>query len=333
MSHYRKQFNEQQNSNSSGSSSNEGEEVSSRPSHHYSASNARTKISVPQPLLLKQQQQVSHVLEPKISVEPAMDTSIFLKLNNPFNIIKQSDSTSKARTVGGGIQTIVVKPALIDSGTTNNNSTAITTPSFCLIPLENQGSTINNNKHSNNNLWPEKVTNNINNTNQGGISVHLSPNLIPSNFKDKKEANNNGGLENPSPKLSSESSTIRIGNHTTLTPLVVEANNHKRSSMSSSTKQNTEFQPEKPIILDLSRLPSTFDSTTSENFTVEKPKKKVKGFVNDGPWEPREHDAFMRGYKECGANWKIIADNYVKTRTRIQVASYAVKVLKNVNID
>ncbi|KAG2385949.1 hypothetical protein C9374_003098 [Naegleria lovaniensis] len=70
------------------------------------------------------------------------------------------------------------------------------------------------------------------------------------------------------------------------------------------------------------------------NLIVEKSSQKMK-FVNSdikeegtnqGAWSEREHQAFLKGLQELGyGKWREIADRYVKTRTRIQVASHSQK--------
>ncbi|EFC38240.1 predicted protein [Naegleria gruberi] len=51
--------------------------------------------------------------------------------------------------------------------------------------------------------------------------------------------------------------------------------------------------------------------------------------INDGAWTEKEHADFMRGLNECGrGRWREIAENYVLTRTRTQVASHARKYLE-----
>lgn len=44
-----------------------------------------------------------------------------------------------------------------------------------------------------------------------------------------------------------------------------------------------------------------------------------------GPWTEDEHRRFEQGLRECGHNWSRIANEYVKTRIRTQVASHAQK--------
>jgi SHAQKYF class myb-like DNA-binding protein len=52
----------------------------------------------------------------------------------------------------------------------------------------------------------------------------------------------------------------------------------------------------------------------------------LKEGINDGSWSETEHNAFLLGLKECGkGKWRDIAEKYVKTRTRTQVASHAQK--------
>jgi SHAQKYF class myb-like DNA-binding protein len=54
---------------------------------------------------------------------------------------------------------------------------------------------------------------------------------------------------------------------------------------------------------------------------------------NTGPWTDEEHEAFLRGYKEVGRQWKQIATNYVKTRDRRQVSSHAQKYFQRLHQD
>ncbi|KAG2370761.1 hypothetical protein C9374_014255 [Naegleria lovaniensis] len=46
---------------------------------------------------------------------------------------------------------------------------------------------------------------------------------------------------------------------------------------------------------------------------------------NKGWWTEEEHERFLQGLKECGNNWKLIAEKYVKSRSRTQVASHGQK--------
>ncbi|KAG2392864.1 hypothetical protein C9374_009441 [Naegleria lovaniensis] len=55
-----------------------------------------------------------------------------------------------------------------------------------------------------------------------------------------------------------------------------------------------------------------------------KPKAR-KVNVNEGPWTEEEHEQFLKGYRECGKNWSKIADLYVPSRRRTQIASHAQK--------
>jgi SHAQKYF class myb-like DNA-binding protein len=53
-------------------------------------------------------------------------------------------------------------------------------------------------------------------------------------------------------------------------------------------------------------------------------KSNATAFINDGPWTEEEKERFLQGLRECGHGaWRTIAEKYVKTRTRVQVASYA----------
>lgn len=48
-----------------------------------------------------------------------------------------------------------------------------------------------------------------------------------------------------------------------------------------------------------------------------------EGLYNSGQWTREEHGRFLEGLKMYGRNWKVIATNFVRTRSRVQVASHA----------
>eukprot|EP01080_Neovahlkampfia_damariscottae_P011617 gene11617-4859_t len=56
-------------------------------------------------------------------------------------------------------------------------------------------------------------------------------------------------------------------------------------------------------------------------------KKEDKVNYSTGAWSPDEHDRFVQGYQKYGRNWSKIAKEFVKTRSRTQVTSYAQKFL------
>jgi SHAQKYF class myb-like DNA-binding protein len=71
-----------------------------------------------------------------------------------------------------------------------------------------------------------------------------------------------------------------------------------------------------------------------KGFTMEPDSKRIKFVnsdrkvdgINDGPWTDQEHEDFLLGLQECGSGkWRDIAEKFVKTRTRVQVASHAQK--------
>ncbi|XP_031385627.1 probable transcription factor At5g61620 [Punica granatum] len=46
----------------------------------------------------------------------------------------------------------------------------------------------------------------------------------------------------------------------------------------------------------------------------------------EGAWNQEEHRNFLRGLYKCGwGNWKLVAQNYVRTRTQWQIVSHAQK--------
>ncbi|KAF0984181.1 hypothetical protein FDP41_007358 [Naegleria fowleri] len=74
------------------------------------------------------------------------------------------------------------------------------------------------------------------------------------------------------------------------------------------------------------------------NFSISNDTSKIKFVkaqhqlrgINDGSWTEKEHEDFVRGLNECGkGKWREIAEKYVKTRTRTQVASHAQKYFAN----
>ncbi|EFC37019.1 SANT domain-containing protein [Naegleria gruberi] len=55
--------------------------------------------------------------------------------------------------------------------------------------------------------------------------------------------------------------------------------------------------------------------TTSETGDVQ---------INHGTWSKEEHEMFLLGLKEAGRNWELIANKYIKSRVRSQVASHEI---------
>lgn len=58
-----------------------------------------------------------------------------------------------------------------------------------------------------------------------------------------------------------------------------------------------------------------------ENVQKESNEKKT----NSGAWTCTEHELFLKGHQIHGRNWAIISKEFVKTRSRMQVASHAQK--------
>ena len=108
---------------------------------------------------------------------------------------------------------------------------------------------------------------------------------------------------------------------------VTRENNQQQTPNETSSPPNpSAFGP--PIVLDLSNLPPSFTQFQPERKSAPRKKKPGSSFINDGPWNEEEHEKFMEGYKAVGQDWKAISENYVKTRTRVQVAAYAAKIFK-----
>lgn len=85
-----------------------------------------------------------------------------------------------------------------------------------------------------------------------------------------------------------------------------------------SSRETSPLRQAEGQFVDMGRiLPSKPRKTTTQS-----PKQKI----NDGQWSEDEHKRFLEGLRVCGkGKWRAIADNFVKTRTRIQVASHAQK--------
>lgn len=68
------------------------------------------------------------------------------------------------------------------------------------------------------------------------------------------------------------------------------------------------------------------DPFPNDNVSINNSPNKPR--IKKGPWTDKEHEDFLRGYKEVGKKWTIIANNYVKTRNGQQVACHGQKYLK-----
>ncbi|XLR42372.1 hypothetical protein S83_027032 [Arachis hypogaea] len=77
-------------------------------------------------------------------------------------------------------------------------------------------------------------------------------------------------------------------------------------------------------------LPGTIEQNQPANTNIieHQPLTKTTERKKTVHWTQQEKELFLRGYKELGRNWKRISEDYVKTRTKEQVASHAQKVLK-----
>jgi SHAQKYF class myb-like DNA-binding protein len=63
---------------------------------------------------------------------------------------------------------------------------------------------------------------------------------------------------------------------------------------------------------------------------LDKRKKKQNANINRGKWTKSEHEEFLKGYQKYGNNWKKISEEYVPTRTKIQLASHAQKYFERI---
>lgn len=75
---------------------------------------------------------------------------------------------------------------------------------------------------------------------------------------------------------------------------------------------------------------SSVETEHSDSISQSKKKRKNKKLSNgiNGIWMQEEHMQFLKGYASHGRNWKVIADKYVRTRNRSQVASHAQKFIQ-----
>lgn len=159
-------------------------------------------------------------------------------------------------------------------------------------------------------------------------------NILPKNPKKRKESRENN-LENPpsitvtnqhshpshsNDNLSKKSKSARLQK----SPSGASSDNSLGSStnnLSTATNNIISASPQSSIQF--------------MNFSISE-KSKIKFVnarhqqigINDGAWTDKEHADFMRGLNECGkGRWREIAEYYVLTRTRTQVASHARKYL------
>jgi len=101
-----------------------------------------------------------------------------------------------------------------------------------------------------------------------------------------------------------------------------------------TTKRKSSSYP--PENTDDSAGESSSEDTMEANYSKEKIGKlrlksstkgmsKNKNGLSKGWWTEEEHQRFLQGMEACGNNWKLIAEKYVKTRSRTQVASHGQK--------
>lgn len=75
---------------------------------------------------------------------------------------------------------------------------------------------------------------------------------------------------------------------------------------------------------------NTSKSTTGKNASVMKrpsftkiiTSESERAQINHGTWSKEEHELFIKGLREVGRNWELIATKYIKSRARSQVASH-----------
>ncbi len=63
---------------------------------------------------------------------------------------------------------------------------------------------------------------------------------------------------------------------------------------------------------------------------LDKRKKQQHANIKRGKWTKSEHEEFLKGYQKYGNNWKKISEEYVPTRTKIQLASHAQKYFERI---
>lgn len=73
---------------------------------------------------------------------------------------------------------------------------------------------------------------------------------------------------------------------------------------------------------------SDSDSDSGKKPGASRSKSEQKQKFNQGAWTTQEHEQFLKGLSVCGHQWKKIAVQFVRTRSRRQVASHAQKYLE-----
>ncbi|EFC44047.1 predicted protein [Naegleria gruberi] len=155
----------------------------------------------------------------------------------------------------------------------------------------------------------------------------------------------NGALSSPTTLQTSTSTDEQIVITSMMDASMLQPNNngsHSVNNHSCSSTESSNFShedEEDDEALERSLTNSSLTTTCKKNPSFEnvefvtpkrksnrgrKPKPK-KVNVSEGPWTEEEHDLFMLGYEECGKNWSKIADEYVPSRSRTQIASHAQK--------
>jgi SHAQKYF class myb-like DNA-binding protein len=97
-------------------------------------------------------------------------------------------------------------------------------------------------------------------------------------------------------------------------PTTSDSDYYSSDSMIRSASEDEESEYD-----ELERIRSLTPTTT---------KRKSSSSYSQGPWTKQEHDNFMEGYMTLGHRWALIAEQYVPTRSRRQVASHAQKYLE-----
>ena len=292
------------------------------------------------------------LLEPSVQVEPHFDSNIFTILRKRHVVGSSSSSLSsltsseissapstRVANYGTPSSTSLESPNIIDpspnpsislrtistdsvSYRSSNRGDSKTNPYFhqesathppsTLIPL---GDNFKNNKSQHVNEQPG--------INSPLITQNYS--LTPLNLLQKSNPTlaSSSSANNSIELVSSSGQYLEPSNPSSYLRPLKSSNPSSSNDLSNLSSSAPPFSD--PIVLDLSKIPSTFDEPSNFNYSKT---KRIKNFVNDGPWTNEEHERLLQGLQQCGTNWKELSEVYVKSRTRVQVHAYATKVLK-----
>jgi SHAQKYF class myb-like DNA-binding protein len=156
-------------------------------------------------------------------------------------------------------------------------------------------------------------------------------------------ANNNKSLKMKYRKVDTSSPTISSKQYNSNQQMPSDRRIKKKLQITQENVPNQISNDAQEIIQKLTRIEPESSGSMNTNmgkdfvfkrFTFEPNNNKFKFVniehqkegINDGAWTKREHELFLLGLNRFGhGHWRDIAEFYVKTRTRTQVASHAQK--------